>query len=69
MTALLKDRAATYVAVSVAALRKWRFEGRRSLYMKIGRLVRYRSEDGEAWLASHPQGSERLNSAEVGGTK
>ena len=52
---------AAYLGVSVAACRKWRAEGRGPTYIKVGRLVRYRMTDIEAWLSTRPQGGEAAN--------
>ena len=40
-------------AVLEAIVRKWRLQGRGPKYVKIGRLVRYKWRDVEAWLDSH----------------
>lgn len=42
--------------VSLASLRRWRLLAKGPTFVKIGPLVRYRSEDLEAWLASLPRG-------------
>ena len=55
---LTEHQTAICIAVSVAALRKWRALGRGPVYIKVGRLVRYRREDIEAWLSSCPRGGE-----------
>ena len=39
------------MAVSVAALRRWRREHRGPPFLKIGRMVRYRRQDIEEFLA------------------
>jgi predicted DNA-binding transcriptional regulator AlpA len=56
---LTERQASDYMAVTVAALRKWRWQGRGPIHLKIGRLVRYRPEDIEQWLSSRPKGGER----------
>jgi predicted DNA-binding transcriptional regulator AlpA len=58
---LTEKQTAERLAVSVAALRRWRSENRGPGYLKFGRLVRYRSEDIDQWLGTRPQGGERLN--------
>jgi Helix-turn-helix domain len=45
--------AAKIIACSVALLRKWRLFDEGPAYCKIGRLVRYRQEDLEAFLDEH----------------
>jgi hypothetical protein len=46
-------RAAEILGCSVALVRKWRLFGEGPAYCKIGRLVRYRHEDLDAFLAAH----------------
>jgi predicted DNA-binding transcriptional regulator AlpA len=36
-----------------AAFRAWRSQGRGPAYIRIGRSVRYRVEDLDAWLTAH----------------
>jgi excisionase family DNA binding protein len=50
---LLTDaEAAAYIGVSPGTLTVWRCTGRYNLpYIKVGRLVRYRQSDIDAWLA------------------
>jgi hypothetical protein len=45
--------AAKMLGCSVALMRKWRLFGEGPAYCKIGRLVRYRHEDLDAFLAAH----------------
>ena len=45
--------AARVISCSVALMRKWRLFGEGPAYCKIGRLVRYRQEDLNAFLDSH----------------
>lgn len=55
LDALLKETdLAKHLKVSIACVRRWRLEQRGPRYLKIGSLVRYRSEDVEHWLLSHP---------------
>ncbi len=42
--------------VSLACLRRWRLQSLGPQYIKVGSLVRYRSEDIEKWLDSLPTG-------------
>jgi hypothetical protein len=51
---LLNEReAAGVIACSVALLRKWRLFDEGPAYCKIGRLVRYRQEDLNAFLEAN----------------
>lgn len=55
-TAPIKEaEAAVYIGMSVAWLRKCRFEGdpRQPPYIKIGKAVRYLPADLEKWRESH----------------
>jgi hypothetical protein len=45
--------AARVISCSVALLRKWRLFDEGPAYCKIGRLVRYRQEDLDAFLDQH----------------
>jgi hypothetical protein len=45
--------AANVLSCSVALLRKWRLFREGPSYVKIGRLVRYRQDDLNAFLVSH----------------
>ena len=46
--------------VSLAALRRWRYEGRGPKFVKLaGVAVRYREEDLDAWIQSCPTGGGR----------
>ena len=49
--------AAKMLAVSTAALRRWRREGRGPRVTRIERCVRYRLSDLEAYLARAEQGT------------
>jgi excisionase family DNA binding protein len=40
-----------YLGVPVATLDAWRYKGVGPRFMKVGRHVRYRAEDVEAWLS------------------
>lgn len=51
---LIRERDAAHLLdMSVAALRKWRREGRGPRYFKVGKLVRYRAGDIESFIAKH----------------
>src|SRR5947209_7682966 len=47
---LTEKEAAMQMRISVAALRKWRQQGRPPTYIRVGARVRYRPEDLDAWL-------------------
>ena len=57
---LTESDVAKMMSVSLAVVRRWRMEGRGPRCLKLGHLVRYRSEDIEKWLASRPVRGERL---------
>lgn len=46
-----KDTAA-YMCVSEKTLQKWRWQGCGPAFLKVGRLIRYRLEDVDAYLDS-----------------
>lgn len=51
------EQVAEYLGISVETLNVWRCTKRYNLpYVKAGRLVRYRVEDVEAFIASRMQG-------------
>ena len=66
--ALLTDRdVAQRLAVSVAAVRRWRLEQRGPQFIKVGRvLVRYQEEAVDAWITSRPTGGDRLETNTAG---
>lgn len=50
---LTTQEAAKFLGMSPGSLEVWRSEKRYSIpYVKVGRLVRYRRSDLEAWLES-----------------
>jgi hypothetical protein len=51
--AMTESELARRASVSVAALRKWRREGRGPRFLRLGRLIRYLVEDVDAWLHSN----------------
>jgi excisionase family DNA binding protein len=56
---LNQDEAAAYLGVQPSTLEVWRCTKRYPLpYVKVGRLVRYRREDLDAWLRSQTIGRE-----------
>ena len=57
---LLKEAdVAKALCISLAAVRRWRSQGRGPRYLKLGTLVRYSVNDLADWLGSRPIGGER----------
>lgn len=56
---LLIDEAAlaTRLGVSRSTLQSWRYSGRGPRFIKLGRMVRYRVADVEAYLHANTRGS------------
>jgi predicted DNA-binding transcriptional regulator AlpA len=54
-----EKRLAERLAVSLAALRRWRYCGVGPKFTKFGSAVRYAVSDVEAWIASRPTGGGR----------
>ncbi|MBF0255900.1 MAG: helix-turn-helix domain-containing protein [Gammaproteobacteria bacterium] len=53
---LTEAQAAEYIGTAPGTLTVWRCTGRYNLpYVKVGRFVRYRQEDLDAWLAKRTQ--------------
>lgn len=53
---LSSDQAAEYLGVAPQTLRAWRYLKRYALpYTRVGRLVRYRVADLDAWLESRTE--------------
>lgn len=51
---LSNDEAAEYLGVTPRTLEVWRCTKRQQIpYIKVGRLVKYRKTDLDAWLAAH----------------
>ena len=59
---LTERAAADYIGLSVRTLQKRRFERQNPPYLKIGRSVRYRQEDLDAFLDAH-----RINPTQAAG--
>ena len=53
---LTRVEVAKHLRVSVACVRRWRFERRGPRFLKIGALVRYRPVDVEDWINARPAG-------------
>ena len=59
-TLLTRREAAAYLGVAEQTLAVWKCTGRRSLaFVKIGRLVRYRKADLDAFILEHLQDFEQ----------
>jgi predicted DNA-binding transcriptional regulator AlpA len=54
-----EKRLAELLAVSLAALRRWRHAGIGPKFSKFGSAVRYAVADVEAWISSQPSGGGR----------
>lgn len=50
---LTQQETAALLKVSVSTLKRWRTVGTGPRYLRVGRAVRYRRSDVEAWLRSH----------------
>lgn len=50
LVTLNEEEAARVVGVTVATLRKWRWERKQPTFLKVGRLVKYRLSDLHAFL-------------------
>ncbi len=50
-------QAAAYLGVKEPTLVKWRMSGEGPCFVRVGRMIRYRQTDIEAWLASRTFGS------------
>ena len=51
-----EGRLATRLGVSRATLQSWRYCGKGPRYLKIGRLIRYRNSDVDAYLRAQTRG-------------
>jgi predicted DNA-binding transcriptional regulator AlpA len=51
-------RLALRLDVSRSTLQSWRYSGRGPRYIKIGRLIRYRNADVDAFLAANTHASD-----------
>jgi len=56
-------QAASLIGCSTGLLRKWRAQGKGPRVIRIGRLVRYRISDLEAFLDAHVQAPRRTTPA------
>ncbi len=56
MKLLTETEVAEKLEVTKPCLRRWRFEGRGLPFIRVGRLVRYKSEDLETFINKNRQG-------------
>jgi predicted DNA-binding transcriptional regulator AlpA len=56
---LTEQVVAKHLSVSLACLRRWRYERRGPVVIHVGRLVRYRRSELEDWIARQPRGGEQ----------
>lgn len=54
---LTNDQAAALLGLSPETLPVWRVRGRGPQHIKVGRLVRYRESDLQAWLDAQTRAS------------
>jgi hypothetical protein len=55
-----EKQAARILAVSTAALRRWRREGRGPEFTRLERCVRYSVKSIEGWLAENSSGDKKV---------
>ena len=56
-----KVQVARVLAVSIAALRRWRREGRGPEFTRLGRCIRYNVKSIECWLAENSSGNKKAS--------
>ena len=56
---LSEKQAARILAVSIAALRRWRSEGRGPEFTRLERCIRYSTKSIERWLAENSSGDRK----------
>jgi len=64
-TFLTEKEVAEHIKVSLASLRRWRLLQRGPRFIKIGALVRYRTEDLKQWLETLPAGGTAPHQQEI----
>jgi len=52
VTVMTVGQAAEYLGLAVSTLNKWRCHGGGPIFIKMGRAVRYRVEDLEAYISA-----------------
>jgi hypothetical protein len=65
---LTETEVAKQLRVSLAALRRWRVEGRGPRFIKVSSLVRYRPEELEEWVAAQPVGGSGASERSAAGS-
>ena len=53
MSLLTPPELAEYLRIPETTLSDWRYRGRGPRSLRVGRLVRYKQEDVDDWLAAH----------------
>jgi predicted site-specific integrase-resolvase len=67
MALLLEQEVAQQIGIAIQTMRKWRHEGIGPAHIKIGRTIRYRQEDVDAFFAKAVEdSSEGKHSAKAG---
>ena len=61
---LSEKQAARILAVSIAALRRWRREGRGPEFTRLGRCIRYNVKSIECWLAENSSGNRKPSNSQ-----
>lgn len=56
---LRPDEVAELLGVPVGTMANWRYQGRGPAFVKVGRHVRYRRRDVDAWIDRHVVGGRR----------
>jgi len=59
LTLLTEHDVSKQLRVSLGSLRRWRMIRQGPPFFKVGPLVRYRSDDVEAWLSAQPTGGSQ----------
>jgi excisionase family DNA binding protein len=62
---LTEKEVAKQIKVSLASLRRWRLLQRGPRFIKVGALVRYRTEDLEQWMETLPAGGTTPQGHEI----
>ena len=55
---LTNDQTAAWLNIAPGVLHNWRRQGRGPAFIKVGRFIRYRRADVDAWLAANRCGGE-----------
>ncbi|RTL88153.1 MAG: DNA-binding protein [Hyphomicrobiales bacterium] len=63
---LTENEAANLLSISHRTLQAWRIKGEGPLFVSVGRLVRYRQADLDAWLESRKSASTSALAASGG---